>query len=422
MKKNPTLFSMKIISTNEGAGNRQLFHLASLLCLCLLFFLWSLLPLAVHADGGAPNLAYVSGTASGVSVIDIAQQRISRTLALDGEPQTILLGLDGSFLYAAQPVPGQVAVIEAATGRVRCSVSIPGKPSLLALPLVEDALYVAGNGDTNVRAIDPATCGIIHTFHAPGLVYGLALSLMSGAFPGSTGGYQLWVATTNALTVMDTDGKQLANFSLPAGPEHIAIPLGTIVYVTTRQGTVIAIDPFSHRVTSPLLQGGAFGQMDYDENTGEIYVPDAQHGQVDVLAPLSSGAQEGSHQPNRIIHLNGVPEAIAITGDGQFGFAARQDGSVTMLDIPGRRIVTTIAVGGHPHFIITGLYPPAHSTLPNTPPPQESAQSSITVNILVIVICAFTIVFLILALLLLLHLRPVPGTGRQKQRRPPRYR
>jgi hypothetical protein len=73
-------------------------EISALLCLCLLFFLGSLLPLAAHADGGAPNLAYVSGTASGVSVIDIAQQRISRTLALDSEPQTILLSLDGSFL------------------------------------------------------------------------------------------------------------------------------------------------------------------------------------------------------------------------------------------------------------------------------------------------------------------------------------
>ena len=33
-----------------------------------------------------------------------------------------------------------------------------------------------------------------------------------------------------------------------------------------------------------------------------------------------------------------------------------------MLDVPAHSIVTSIAVGGTPHFIITGLYPPASSS------------------------------------------------------------
>jgi hypothetical protein len=35
-----------------------------------------------------------------------------------------------------------------------------------------------------------------------------------------------------------------------------------------------------------------------------------------------------------------------------------------MLDIPGKQIVNTILVGGNPHFIITGLYPPLIGTTP----------------------------------------------------------
>ncbi|MBO0783006.1 MAG: hypothetical protein J2P37_29680, partial [Ktedonobacteraceae bacterium] len=33
-------------------------------------------------------------------------------------------------------------------------------------------------------------------------------------------------------------------------------------------------------------------------------------------------------------------------------------------DIPGRQAITTFDVGGDPHFIITGLYPPAVGTTP----------------------------------------------------------
>ena len=74
--------------------------------LALLFSL-SLLSLyfAPHtrADGGAPNLAYVSGTTSGVSVIDVGQAKVTKIITVAGDPHTILLSQDGGFLYVSQP-------------------------------------------------------------------------------------------------------------------------------------------------------------------------------------------------------------------------------------------------------------------------------------------------------------------------------
>jgi hypothetical protein len=82
----------------------------TLLCMCS--------PVRVHADGGAPNLAYVSGTPSGVSVIDVLQGKITKILSVAGDPHTILLSLDGRFLYVTQPGLGQVSAILAETGRL----------------------------------------------------------------------------------------------------------------------------------------------------------------------------------------------------------------------------------------------------------------------------------------------------------------
>ena len=73
-------------------------------------------PLGVHADGGAPNLAYVSGTPSGVTVIDVLQGKVTKLISVAGDPSTILLSLDGRFLYVTQPGLGQVSVILAETG------------------------------------------------------------------------------------------------------------------------------------------------------------------------------------------------------------------------------------------------------------------------------------------------------------------
>src|SRR6516225_5892923 len=103
--------------------------------LCLLFLSVGLFSTSAHADGGAPQLAYVAGAAQGISVIDIAQRRVTRTIAVAGNPRTVLLSPDGYALYVTQPTLGQVAVIMAKTGKTLCTASLPGQPSLLALSL-----------------------------------------------------------------------------------------------------------------------------------------------------------------------------------------------------------------------------------------------------------------------------------------------
>ena len=100
--------------------------------------------LRVHADGGAPNLAYVSGTPSGVTVIDVLQGRVTKLISVAGDPSTILLSLDGRFLYVSQPGLGQVTVILAETGRPVCTARLPGEPAFLALDQYSNALYAAG--------------------------------------------------------------------------------------------------------------------------------------------------------------------------------------------------------------------------------------------------------------------------------------
>src|SRR6266568_274462 len=75
------------------------------MALILVFTLFS--PIPASADGGAPQLAYVAGGSHGVSVIDIAQQKVTNSFPLDGDPHTVLLSLDGRFLYVTQPALGR---------------------------------------------------------------------------------------------------------------------------------------------------------------------------------------------------------------------------------------------------------------------------------------------------------------------------
>jgi streptogramin lyase len=354
----------------------------------LLFFLF---PLHSSADGGAPNLAYVAGTSRGVSVIDIGQQNVNTPFSIDGDPHTIYLSLDGRFLYITQPSLSRVTMISARTGQTVCTANVPGQPSLLAFDPGANVLYTAGNGANSVTALDPANCNVERTLSMNSPVYGLAVAVVGSGVSGGNGN-QLWVADSTSLTIFDSTGKQLDSIPVPGGPQYVTIPAGEMVYVTTRQGTVDAIDLNTHKLIPSLLSGGTYGPMDYDAITGEVYVPDLKSNAVDVLTPLSSGSLPLPHEPSHVISLGVSPQSIAITSDGQLGFVALQGGNVAMLDIPGKAVVNTFHVGGNPRFIITGLYPPLIGTTP-----QQASIWGTVINILayVAVIALFSVPLLL---------------------------
>lgn len=354
-----------------------------------LVLLLSLAPRHAFADGGAPNLAYVAGTAAGITTIDVAQQQVTGTFSPGGDPHIILLSSDGRFLYVTQPAFGRVSIIAARNGKTLCTASLPGQPTLLALGPASGLLYAAGNGAPGVSALDAGNCAVRHTFKTLSPVYGLAAGLIGS---GSDIRDQLWVSGTNSLTIFDQHGQQLGSVPIADGPQYLSLPGGYAVYVTTRQGGVDAVDIGTRRVV-PLLTGGKFGPMDYDAITGEIYAPDQQNNQVDVLTPLYPGTGPAPHEPNRVIHVDGAPLSVAITSDGQLGFVALSAGKVVMLDIPGRTIVNTISVGGNPRFIITGLYPPLIGTTPQEVPVWNTA---LNIAAYVLVIALFVAPILLL--------------------------
>ncbi|HEY6541377.1 MAG TPA: YncE family protein [Ktedonobacteraceae bacterium] len=389
----------------RGRRYAVLLSLIFALTLCALYLLS--FPLHARADGGAPNLAYVSGTSPGISVIDVGQAKVTRTMAVVGDPRTILLSADGSTLYVTQPSLGQVSLLAAKTGQIICTAHPGGTPTLLALDPNTATLYAAGSGSSNVSALDSGNCRLKHTFETGSPVYGLAITLPGVGIVHATGG-QLWVSGTQSLTIFDDRaGKLLAHVPLAAGPQYLSIPPGgATVYVTTRQGSVEAVD-ITTRNMRQLLTGGSFGTMDFDELSGEVYVPDAQHNLLDVLAPVNLGVAALPAEPNRVIHLDYSPTSVAITNDGQLGFVALRGGKVAMIDLLERQVVYTVSVTGTPRFIITGLFPPNF-----LPTPTRTASTTVSVlkgtstNILSkIVLPALLIVILALVLFLTWQVR-----------------
>lgn len=337
----------------------------------MLFFLFPLLflfaailaaPIA-HADGGAPNLAYVSGTPKGVSVVDVQQQKVTGTIAIPGDPATISLSLDGRFLYVTQPQLNKVSIVAAKTGETICSANVFGEPTLLVFDSNVNSLYAAGSKASSVTVLDATNCKVKRVIQTPGPVSGLAFAAVGASISGGNGD-QLWVANPSSISLFDDiSGKMLGTVALPDGPRYLSIPPGATVYATTTKGTVDAIDLNAPYTVTPLISGGDYGPMDYDASTGEVYVPDQKNDQFVVLTPMNAGFKVPK-EPNHVIKVNAHPASIAITNDGQLGFGALDDGSVALYDIPGRQLITTIQTGGTPLFIISGVYPPTFGTTP----------------------------------------------------------
>ncbi len=349
------------------------------ICICLVCVyagvVLALMPVApiAFADGGAPDLAYIAGARNGISVIDIQQQKVVRNFSLPGDPHTIYLSADGRFLYVTQPALDRVTMLAARTGQTICSTHVPGQPSLLTFDPYSSMLYAAGNGASSVTEFNPTNCEIKQTLQTNGPVYGLAV----GTIDAGNSDYQLWVSDPGGLEVFHTN-RRIATIPLPGKPQYICIPPGVSAYVTTQQGDVYAISLVSYQVSAPLLTDGQFGSMDYDAYTDQVFVPDRRNKQVDVLAPvtLSNPPVAFPREPGRTILMGAAPQSVAITSDGQVGFVALADGSVAMLNIPGRDTVSTISVGGSPQFVITGLYPPLLGTTP-----QQAFAWGVVINI-----------------------------------------
>ncbi|GER90406.1 hypothetical protein KDW_45680 [Dictyobacter vulcani] len=342
----------------------------------IIFLLSFQLSRTTQADGGAPNLAYVAGSAGGISVIDVFQKNVSKNFAITGDPHAVLLSPDGRYLYVTRPQAGQIAMLAASTGNTICMLDLPGRPEFLALDVITATLYTAGNMDKRITALETTNCQLKRTFQAPAPVNGLALAFAQTNLADGQE-TQLWATTSRGIAIFNTHtGKTSKVVTLPADQaQTIAIPPGKTAYVTTKGGAISAIDLHTYQ-TMHLLSGGNYGPMDFDEATGEIYVPDSRHQQLTVLAPVAVGYSR-IHEPQRTLHFDAVPNSVAITNDGQLGFVALNNGQVVMLDIPGKQQVTSIHVGGSPHFIITGLYPPLAPIHP-----QEATFSGILATII----------------------------------------
>lgn len=332
-------------------------------------------PTAARADGGAPNLAYIAGggvQGNELDVVDISQQKVTGRVVVGSTPWAVVLSPDYRSAYVTLKGEDKLAIVNANDKKLTATIPTGAQPQALAIDLSKSphiTLYVGNAGADTVTAIDPDARRVIATIpvgqHPTGVyIAGPGSGISDPTQP------EVYVANSGSDTVSvisATTHAVLATIPVPGGPQSIVVPAtGGVAYVATQAGTVVGIDLAERQVLETLYQrdGSSFGTMDYDAITGNVYVPDAAHNTLVVLAPASAGGQGITPriptEPLRLLPFAGGPVAVAITSDGNNGLvvagAAHQ---VVLVNVPTRQTVATIAVGGVPHGLVTGTYPPA---------------------------------------------------------------
>ncbi len=323
-----------------------------------------------RADGGAPNLAYVSGTQDGLAVIDIASQQVAASIHLDGDPRGLALSADSRFLYVALAGENEVAVIDTLAKQVVNTYPSGSGPVSLTIDLVDPShLWVANSGGNTVTVLNPDTGKRLATIPVGQHPVCLTIAGPTSGISETDGSSEVLVAnqTDASLTVIGSESfKALATVPLPGGdnPIWVTVPaFGGTAYVATRQGHVYGFTLASHQFFGPLFTGQALHAMDYDALTGQIYVPDSQMNQINVLRPVATGENPPvtlPSQPVRTLPMSGGPAYVAITSDGTLGLVGQQEsGDVTFLEVAApHNVLGTVHVGGTPQFVLAGPFPP----------------------------------------------------------------
>lgn len=129
--------------------------------LLALSFLVSLMPLGCRRSGfpdvpaGYREFAYVTnGNSNTVSVLDLVNLRLDRTLRVGENPTGIAVNPKRNEVYAVNTRSGTVTVIDASTNTVVSTIGVHRQPYFISVDAAGGRAYVANSGSNSISVID----------------------------------------------------------------------------------------------------------------------------------------------------------------------------------------------------------------------------------------------------------------------------
>lgn len=251
--------------------------------------------IAIAPDG---RLAYVTHPdLSKVSVVDLVQKRVLRTIKSPGSPFGVAIARNGR-LFVADWNGSHVSVVEADGGEAATAVQVGRAPAHILLTPDEKLLFVANRESDSVSVIRTAD-----------------------------------------LTVVATVPVGRAPFAMALSPDATRLYVGNV-----QSGTVSVIATATFEVVGALQSGAMpYGAAVMDDGS-RVLVTNQQAGTVAVLS------DRGAPRPQ--IKVGAYPEGVGIAADGIRCYVANWfSDDVSVIDLATLKEVRRVKVPGGPRAV-----------------------------------------------------------------------
>lgn len=311
----------------------------------------------ITATPSSNGFAYISNFADGtVSVIDIATNKVIKTIPTGNGPEFIAISPDGSRVYVEDTGAGfvsDVVAIDAATNTVISRIQIVDQPSYgLAVSPDGSKLYIGCVGSiTNgsVTIVNTSTFGYISTLKFNDVVMGITLN---------NDGSRLYV--TNALykniaVVNTATSSVIANIPMGSDPDQVKLsPDGSRLYVSSQNSNnVSVINTVTNKVIATIKVGSSPEGICISADGRRVYVTNTNSNSISII-----DATTDKLLSTIAVGIN--PTGISLSPDGNFLYVAiESSNSVSVIDTKTNTTVGTIPVGWYPFalgsFISAGI-------------------------------------------------------------------
>jgi len=284
------------------------------------------------------NYVYVANYSSNtVSVINITNNQVVKTIAVGTNPFAVAVDQAGKFAYVTNYDSSSVSVISTSTNAVLATIAVGSKPDGIVLAQSGKTAYVANQASNSVSIINTGTRKVTATVTVQSVPEGLAI-LSNGTF--------VYAANfgSNSVSVISTlTNSVVANISVGTGPIAIATsPDGSTAFVTNyNSSTVSVIRTADNSVVNTInVSSGPYGDSVspdghwlYVASSNVVSVVDTST--QTVTATIATGGGEHTFP--------------AFTQDSAFAYVSNPGSTtVTVINTATQTVSYTIAVGSEP--------------------------------------------------------------------------
>jgi YVTN family beta-propeller protein len=299
-----------------------------------------------------PKLASPASTASkayvgvfkddAVAVIDMAINRVLRTIPVPKGPHGLVMTPDGRKVYVSSDGASTVSVIDTITDQVVSSIEVGPNPHGLAISPDGRKLLVMAFGANQAIVIDTTSNRILGQMPVP-LPHNAAISSDGRtAYVGS----QQQGAT--ALVRLDlATMAQTGRVALDRTPRGLDLsPDGKRLYFTVAGvDAVLRLDTATNQVVGQIATGASPHVA--------FFAPDGQVALVVNQGPGELGLIEPTNNTIRAsVKVGKAPHWLAVSSDGRTAYVTNEGSNdVSVVDLDSRQVTATVPVGDAPRKI-----------------------------------------------------------------------